>query len=177
VGTFGVRQNITLASLDTVSPGRLLRIPSARRERVMAAELMQRLSVTATGPDQNVLTLSGGNQQKVVLARWLMREPQVLIFDEPTAGIDVGAKEEIFALMAGLAAAGKSIIFITSELEELNGVCDRVLVMYEGAVVAELEGSQATESAILHRCYGDDAERARMQAAGAVAATIPSIDR
>ena len=93
--------------------------------------------------------LSGGNQQKVVLSKWLFTEPQVLILDEPTRGIDVGAKYEIYSIIAGLAAQGKSILMISSELPELLGMCDRILVLNEGRFVAEFLAHQATQENIM----------------------------
>ena len=98
--------------------------------------------------------LSGGNQQKVVLAKWLQRGAQIFIFDEPTAGIDVEAKEEIYRLIEDLATQGKGIIFISSEFSEMVAVCNRVIVMQEGRLVGELDGDETTERAIIELCYG-----------------------
>jgi putative multiple sugar transport system ATP-binding protein len=95
------------------------------------------------------VNLSGGNQQKVVLAKWLFANPEVLILDEPTRGIDVGAKFEIYTLMADLAAAGKCIVMISSEMPELLGMCDRIYVMNEGRFVAEFDGAEASQEKIM----------------------------
>jgi ribose transport system ATP-binding protein len=97
--------------------------------------------------------LSGGNQQKVVLAKCVASAADILIFDEPTHGIDVHAKEEIYRLVIELAAAGKGVIFISSEFPELVGICNRVIVMREGLLVGELSGDAITESALIKRCY------------------------
>jgi ribose transport system ATP-binding protein len=100
-------------------------------------------------PDQPVRELSGGNQQKVLLARWLCTDPQLLILDEPTRGIDVGAKQEIAELVAELADDGLSVLLVSSELEELINGCDRVVVLRDGETVRELEGADISEGAIL----------------------------
>jgi len=97
------------------------------------------------------VNLSGGNQQKVVLAKWLFADPEVLILDEPTRGIDVGAKFEIYTLMAELAAAGKCVVMISSEMPELLGLCDRIYVMNEGRMVGEFDRAEASQEGIM-RC-------------------------
>ena len=104
-----------------------------------------------------VRTLSGGNQQKVVLGRWLLREPKVFILDEPTRGVDVGAKEEIYRLLAQMADAGMGVLMISSELEELTGLCDRILVMRRGTLAAEFERAHFDREAILRAAFGQDA--------------------
>ncbi len=96
------------------------------------------MRIKSTDVEQKTLNLSGGNQQKVVLSKWLFADPEVLILDEPTRGIDVGAKYEIYTIINELAAAGKGIVFISSEMPELLGMCDRILVMNEGASSASL---------------------------------------
>ena len=101
--------------------------------------------------------LSGGNQQKVVLAKWLESGADVFIFDEPTHGIDVEGKDEVYRLMEELALAGHAVIFISSEFTELVGACNRVLVMREGRLVGELEGDDVTDQALVERCYEDAA--------------------
>ena len=104
--------------------------------------------------ETRVGSLSGGNQQKVVLSRWLALEPRVLIFDEPTRGIDVGAKAEIYRLMRDLAERGVAIIMISSDMEEVLGVSDRVAVMHEGAITGVLDRSQLSEEAVMSLCVG-----------------------
>ena len=107
------------------------------------------LSIKTPSMQTKCGSLSGGNQQKIVLAKWLMQSPDVIVFDEPTRGIDVGAKTEIYKLIADLAEQGKAIIFISSELPEILGLCDRILVMSEGVITGELKGSEATQEKIL----------------------------
>jgi ABC-type sugar transport system ATPase subunit len=153
---FSVRKNVTLPSLQRFrrgGPSALLRMPNAGRERDEARAMAQRLSIKVADPDNPVRYLSGGNQQKVVLAKWLARGAEVFIFDEPTAGIDVNGKADVYAVMADLAAEGKGVIFITSEFSELVGTCHRVLVMREGRIVDELEADEVTDGALVERCY------------------------
>jgi ABC-type sugar transport system ATPase subunit len=114
---------------------------------------VQRLDIKVADPEHPIRYLSGGNQQKVVLAKWLRAGADVLIFDEPTQGIDVGAKDEFYGLMRDLAAEGRGVVFISSEFSELVQNCNRVLVMREGHLVGELTGEEVTESALLERCY------------------------
>jgi ribose transport system ATP-binding protein len=110
---------------------------------------MDRLRIKASGPDQKVSDLSGGNQQKVLLARWLCLQPKVLLLDEPTRGIDVGAKAEVQALINELAEDGLGVLLISSELEELVEGSDRVVVLKDGRVVGELVGAEVSEDALL----------------------------
>jgi len=123
---------------------------SGRRERAAAAKWMSRLQVKAGSPDLAVSTLSGGNQQKVVLAKWLATEPVLLIVDEPTRGIDVGTKAEVHRLLSELAGRGIAILMISSELPEILGMADRVVVMREGRVTAELARADATPESVMH---------------------------
>ena len=153
VHTFSVRKNITLPTLRRFRLGRSVPIPSLSHERRASQSLIERLQIKVPNLESPVRNLSGGNQQKVVLAKWLESGANVLIFDEPTHGIDVGAKEEVYRLMVDLAAAGKGVIFISSEFPELVGVCNRVVVMREGRVVGEFEGDAVTEMALVERCY------------------------
>jgi ABC-type sugar transport system ATPase subunit len=149
---FNLAENVSLAALERFRPRRLP-FPSRDRERAAAGAVIDRLSVRATGPDQPITALSGGSQQKVVLGKWLQRDPLVYIFDEPSAGIDIEAKEQIYELIEGLAADGKAVIFISSEFSELVGVCQRVLVFREGRIVGELAGDAVTERGVLELCY------------------------
>jgi len=151
---FGVRENTTLASLGrfgSAVPG----FPSRTRERAATDELIERLDVVTRDRDQPVRLLSGGNQQKVVIAKWLARDSDVLVFDEPTAGIDIGAKTQIYGIIESLSAAGKAVIVVSSEFNELVSICHRVLVLREGAHVGTLNGAEISEEAIVARCYGD----------------------
>ena len=135
-----------MASLDAVS-GKLF---VNEKKSVQEAEKYKEQLATKTPTVKTLVrSLSGGNQQKVVIAKWLMRNSDILIFDEPTKGIDVGAKSEIYKLMNKLAAEGKSIIMISSELPELLRMSDRVVVMCEGRVTGELDISEATQEKIM----------------------------
>ena len=143
-----VRINITLTALRHMARRRGWWL-SPRTERDRAAEWAERLSVRCHSLEQRVAELSGGNQQKVVIARWLMRDCAVLIFDEPTRGIDIGAKFEIHGLLDALAKAGKAIVMVSSDLRELMAVCDRIAVMSAGRLVETLPRGQWSENRIL----------------------------
>jgi ABC-type sugar transport system ATPase subunit len=129
-------------------------IVDERAERAMVEEFRDALSIRMAGPEQSVANLSGGNQQKVVLARWLALRPKILIVDEPTRGVDVGAKQEIYRLMAQLAADGVAILFVSSELEEILRMSDRVLVMHQGRICGELPRHELSEEAVMHLATG-----------------------
>ena len=152
IQTFSVRKNVTLPTLSRYRLGRLP-LPSTRRERASTRDLIKRLNVKVAHEEHPVRYLSGGNQQKVVLAKWLESGADVFIFDEPTHGIDVEGKEEVYKLMEELAESGKGVIFISSEFTELVGACNRVVVMREGRLVGELEGDAITDAALVERCY------------------------
>jgi ABC-type sugar transport system ATPase subunit len=153
VFTFSVRKNITLSSLTRFRVAGPVPMPSQRRERVAARDLVSRLDIKVPNVDHPARYLSGGNQQKMMLAKWLDSGADVFIFDEPTHGIDVGGKEEVYDLMTELANAGKAVIFISSEFTELVGACNRVLVMREGRLVEEFEGAAITDAALVECCY------------------------
>ncbi len=146
-----VQQNVALASLGRLGKGGLIR---ASAERAMAADWAARLAIKYGRLTDPVATLSGGNQQKVVLAKWLGRKPAVLIVDEPTRGIDVGTKAEVHHLLTDLARSGVAVLMISSELPEVLGVSDRVLVMREGRLVAEFSREDASEEAIMSAAMG-----------------------
>jgi rhamnose transport system ATP-binding protein len=155
-----VRENFSLASLARVA--RFGFIDSAAETR-LAETGVARFRVRAGSLDQVVGRLSGGNQQKIVLGKWLANQPKLLILDEPTRGIDVAAKAEIHRLMCELAAQGLAILMISSELPEVLGMSDRVLVMREGRLVAEFSRAQATPEAVgaaMMGSQGADAGRA-----------------
>jgi putative multiple sugar transport system ATP-binding protein len=141
-----IQRNITLANLGGVSSGAVI---DDGREFKVASDYRQKLRIRCASVFQQVVNLSGGNQQKVVLAKWLFANPEVLILDEPTRGIDVGAKFEIYTLMAELAAAGKCVVMISSEMPELLGMCDRIYVMNEGRFVGEFAGAEASQEKIM----------------------------
>ncbi len=138
-------KNVTLADLGRFS--RLLL--DVRKERETARKQLKALNTVPDDPERVVRLLSGGNQQKVVLARWLLHECRVLLLDEPTRGVDIATKAEIYRIIGELASAGLGVLVVSSELEELAHICTRVLVMREGEIVAELDGDSATEVALL----------------------------
>ena len=123
-------------------------------ERRDTSELIEKLSIKTPSPEQIVQFLSGGNQQKVVLAKWLALHPKVLLLDEPTRGIDVGAKQEIYRLMESLAEQGVAILFVSSEMEEILGMSDRVLVMHEGRMAGEIARDDLSEEAVMKLATG-----------------------
>ena len=141
-----IAHNTTLAHLDGVSTRGVI---DEGREFAVATEFRQRLATRCAGVHQPVVNLSGGNQQKVVLAKWLFADPTLLILDEPSRGIDVGAKFEIYTLIARLAEEGRSILMISSEMPELLGMCDRIHVMNEGEFVAEFDAAEASQEKIM----------------------------
>jgi ribose transport system ATP-binding protein len=150
----GVAENMCLASLDRFSRGGVVH---SGRVNAAADQLVTDLRVKTPGITQRVLQLSGGNQQKVVLAKWLCRDADILIFDEPTRGIDVGAKVEIYQLINRLVAAGKAILLISSDLPEVLGMSDRVLVMHRGRITGEFTAADARPEAVLQCALGAQA--------------------
>ena len=146
IPNLSVRENIVLAALPRLSR---FGFTSRRRQDKVVSTMMQRLHIKASSPDQPVAELSGGNQQKVMIARWLAMSPRVLLLDEPTRGIDVGAKAEVQALVDELAAEGLGIVLVSSELEEVIEGADRMIVLKDGAVVAELTGDDITEERLM----------------------------
>lgn len=146
IPNLSVRENIELALQSRRGVAALGNSASRRR---LAEEYIRALGIKTAGPDAPVSSLSGGNQQKVLLARWLAIEPRLLILDEPTRGIDVGAKAEILGLISKLRAEGMAILFISSELEEVARTCSRVVVLRDRRTIAQLSGEQVTESAVL----------------------------
>lgn len=141
-----IRQNIPLANLSGIANGIVV---DSRREREVAQSYRRRMAIKSSGIDQKTVNLSGGNQQKVVLSKWLYAGPDILILDEPTRGIDVGAKYEIYTIINELAAAGKAVVMISSELPELLGMSDRIYVMNEGRFVGELAAAEASQERIM----------------------------
>jgi rhamnose transport system ATP-binding protein len=151
VQPMSVGDNVSLAVLPDLTPGGVLR---PRRERALARRFMDQLRIKATSPAQVVRSLSGGNQQKVVLAKWLAAEPKILLLDEPTHGVDVGTKADVHRTISHLAAQGLTILLISSELPEILGMSDRVLVMREGRLVAEFPRAEATQERIIEAAAG-----------------------
>ena len=148
-----VRENIVLALQARQGAARVI---SRKRQLEIATQFIARLGISTPGPEQSVVNLSGGNQQKVLLARWLATEPRLLILDEPTRGIDVGAKAEIEKAMQHLRTQGMAILFISSELEEVARSCERVVVLRDRAKVGELTGDAITEENIMRTIAGHE---------------------
>jgi ribose transport system ATP-binding protein len=142
-----IRDNVALPSLGRISR---FGVRSGSGEAAVAGDAVRRLGVRCSGIAQIAATLSGGNQQKLVIGKWLATGPRVLLLDEPTRGIDVGAKQEIYALIRALAAEGLAILMVSSELPELLLLADRILVMCEGRKTGELARAEASEEAIMH---------------------------
>ncbi|HUN93622.1 MAG TPA: multiple monosaccharide ABC transporter ATP-binding protein [Burkholderiaceae bacterium] len=141
-----IQFNVSLANLSDVSAAGVI---DGGREYAAAEKFRKALRIRSAGVGQKTVNLSGGNQQKVVLSKWLFTNPEVLILDEPTRGIDVGAKFEIYTIIAQLADEGKCVIMISSEMQELLGMCDRIYVMSEGRFVAEVAGAEASQEMIM----------------------------
>jgi L-arabinose transport system ATP-binding protein len=154
-GIIPIRSVLENASLTILRRLTRLHFVRRRQERQIVSAYVDRLRVRTPSLEQEIGKLSGGNQQKVVLARWLAAKPRVLILDEPTRGIDVGAKAEIYRLIDGLATDGLAVVLISSELPEILGLCDRIYVMQAGRIRGELAGSQATEESVLALAMAD----------------------
>ncbi|HEX6224459.1 MAG TPA: sugar ABC transporter ATP-binding protein [Chryseolinea sp.] len=141
-----LQDNVVAAGIDSIMPNGIYDVARARE---MAAASKEKLRISAQSLLQPVGKLSGGNQQKVMLAKWLLTEPDILIVDEPTHGVDIGAKYEIYEILKSLASEGKGVLMISSELPELIGLCDRILVMKRGIIAGELSGEDKTEEKIM----------------------------
>jgi len=157
VPQMNVRENITLAGLRRLCRGLFV---VKRLERAAARGHAERLRIKAPTVEAAVSELSGGNRQKVVLARWLETRSRVLIFDEPTAGVDVGARDEIHALVRGLAASGTGVMVVSSDLDELLALCDRIVVMCEGRIAGEFDSDEATRGGIMTLATGGSSREA-----------------
>ena len=145
--------NMTMPNYSRIGMRLLLRM---RKERGLCEDFGQKVAVKWTSPDAPVDSLSGGNQQKLLVGRWLMAEAEFMIFDEPTRGIDVGAKKEVYNLLNELACQGKGILFISSELPELFGICDRILVMRRGRLVGNLNTKETSPEEVMHLAAVED---------------------
>ena len=141
-----IKINTTMANLSAVSKNTVI---NKDNEYAVAVEYKEKLRTKCPSVEQNVGNLSGGNQQKVLLAKWMFTDPDVLILDEPTRGIDVGAKYEIYCIINQLVAEGKSVIMISSELPEVLGMCDRIYIMNEGKMVGEVTAEEASQEVIM----------------------------
>ena len=151
VSSMSVGENLTLSSLRQVSHFGVL---SMGKQRRLGQEQVESLRIKASGLRQSVSELSGGNQQKIVFGKWMAREPGVLLLDEPTRGVDIGAKQEIYGLMEDLVGHGAAILFVSSEIEEVLGMADRVYVMHEGQIQGHLDRDQMTERSIMELAFG-----------------------
>jgi ribose transport system ATP-binding protein len=141
-----IRENLCFSALPRISS---MGVIDRAEEAAKVAELIKTLSIKVSDPELPVSSLSGGNQQKIVIAKWLMNEPRIILLNDPTRGIDVGTKQEIYALLRKLADSGVAIVFYSTDYDELIGCCNRVLVMYDGAIVRELEGENINEHALV----------------------------
>ena len=150
-----IKFNTTLANLSEVSKNSVI---NKDKEYAVAVEYKEKLKTKCPTVEQNVGNLSGGNQQKVLLAKWMFADPDILILDEPTRGIDVGAKYEIYCIMNQLATEGKTVIMISSEMPELLGMCDRLYIMNEGRIVGEMMAEEATQESIMARIIQSESE-------------------
>jgi len=155
-----VRENLTLAALPALTR---LGVVSRSKQQAIVERFMNRLGIKAASADQKIRELSGGNQQKVLLARWLCRNPRFLILDEPTRGIDIGAKGEIQAMVNELAESGLGVLMISSELEELVEGSSRVVVMRDGQRVGELRGADISQQHIIHVMAEGNASEASVE--------------
>jgi ribose transport system ATP-binding protein len=147
----GVGENLTLASLDLISSYGVI---SGRSDRRFAREQVESMRIKTPSLQQTAALLSGGNQQKIVFGKWIMRSPNVLLLDEPTRGVDIGAKQEIYGLMERLAEQGAAILFVSSEMEEILGMADRAFVMREGRIEGQLPREQMSERSIMRLAFG-----------------------
>jgi putative multiple sugar transport system ATP-binding protein len=143
-----IKRNISLANLPGVASR--AGVIDAPKEILVASKYRRDLNIRCSSVFQQTVNLSGGNQQKVVLSKWLFTGPEVLILDEPTRGIDVGAKYEIYGIINSLAESGKAVIIISSEMPELLGMTDRIYVMNDGRIVGEMPTREATQEKIMH---------------------------
>ncbi|MNJ56181.1 Ribose import ATP-binding protein RbsA [compost metagenome] len=141
-----IKRNISLANLGKLSRRGVI---NENEEVLVAEEYRDKLKIKTPSILQKTVNLSGGNQQKVVLSKWIYAQPEILILDEPTRGIDVGAKYEIYSIVNQLADEGKGILFISSELPELLGMCDRIYVMSEGRITGEVNREDATQEVLM----------------------------
>jgi ribose transport system ATP-binding protein len=149
-----IADNLAIASLDTICTGPFV---DRAKERAAVTHGITRLQIKVGAASDAVSTLSGGNQQKVVIAKWLMTAPRIILLNDPTRGIDVGTKQELYRLMRTLADQGAAILFYSTDYDELIGCCDRVAIMYDGRIVRELEGAELTETNIIASALNIDA--------------------
>jgi len=156
--SMAITTNVEAANLPEVTSGGLV---NSNKERTLAEKYVRQLDISTPSIEQEVRRLSGGNQQKTLVAKWLAIQPKVLIVDEPTRGVDVGAKSELHHLLRSLAEQGVGVIMISSELPEVIGMSDRILVMHEGAIAGEVSAAEATEETIIRIASGQDSTHQR----------------
>jgi len=154
-----VRENLSFTALDRVTKAGVI---DRTAEQALIDDMVKLLAIKTAGLDIPVGALSGGNQQKVVIAKWLMRQPRIILLNDPTRGIDVGTKQEMYQLLRKLADAGAAIVFYSTDYDELIGCCDRVLVLYDGAIKRELVGDEITERALIASALNIEGEGAAM---------------
>jgi ABC-type sugar transport system ATPase subunit len=159
IPNFSVRANITVASLDRLVTDPFTRFINRPRERRLASDLATRLQVKMAGLDASIRSLSGGNQQKCVLARWIATDAKLYLLNSPTAAVDIGAKIEIYKLLQKITGSGATVLFTSTEFDEFARVCDRVLVFSRGRIAGELSGPAISEANILHLALADDGGR------------------
>ncbi len=157
VGLMSVRENITLANLESMLTARLLTKPAL--ETAVSKDYIRKLNIKTPTIHKQVRELSGGNQQKVIISKWIFKQPKILIMDEPTRGIDVGSKYEIYEIMNRLSSQGISIIFVSSEVEEIIGMCDRAMIMANFKIVGELDRAHLTADNILNLSFEREIDR------------------
>ena len=146
IASMSVQQNAQMVVLDKIKNGIFL---NKKKSDALMTKMTSDYLIKAGNPSNPIFTLSGGNQQKVVIARWIANHPSILLCDEPTRGIDVGAKDEIYGILRKIASKGIGIVIVSSELPELISLCDRILVMHEGKITGEVGGDEATEAGIM----------------------------
>ena len=168
--SWSILKNTSLVIIDRLISS--LRLIKHNEERALTQNYIQELSIATDSLDKAVGNLSGGNQQKVVLAKWLAAQPEFLILNDPTRGIDVGTKREIYRLIANWAAQGYTILFTSSEIEEVIGVSHRILVFYKGEIIREFEAAQTSKEEIMRYVLGGEAVRAGENNAGAQALAL-----
>lgn len=151
--SFPVSENLTMAAMDRFTDGGIL---NAKKEKEIVKRQIKDLNIKTAGPDVKVRTLSGGNQQKCLIARWMETDPDILILDEPTKGIDVGSKYEIYVLMKKIAESGKTVILISSELPEVTNMSNRIYVLRDGCIVGELDENAISDDAVMRLALGED---------------------
>jgi len=150
-----VLDNLSFSALGSMSRGGII---DRRQEQRAVAEMTKLLAIKTDGTAVPAGSLSGGNQQKLVIAKWLMRNPRIILLNDPTRGIDVGTKEEIYLLLRKLADAGAAVLLYSTDYDELIGLCDKVLVLYDGAIKRTLAGSEITERALIGNALNIDTD-------------------